>query len=102
LGYRHPDRKNYLYEDNYDFYNSETWLEIRTEVLERDGYRCRIPECDITENLQVHHIIPRMYKHLVEFDIDHLDNLITLCNWHHKLAERLVSLSGKIQEHRFL
>jgi ATP-dependent DNA helicase RecQ len=68
------------------------WNTIRTFVLKRDGYRC--VECGASQNLHVHHLVPR---HLG--GSDEPANLITLCAGCHatrhptlqvKLARRLL------------
>ena len=78
------------------FYASDEWRDISTEIMERDGFRCRL--CGSTENLTVHHIVPRMYKHLVNFDIDGEMNLVTLCWEHHHMADRKVDKWGMLIE----
>ena len=76
--------------------NSYRWQRLREQVKERDKYMC---QCCLRnypgtlrqieyENLSVHHIIS------LDTDIEkafELDNLITLCDRHHELAE-----AGKI------
>ena len=46
--------------------------------MHRDGYKCRVPGCTATANIDVHHIIFLMYggKNV-------LPNLLTLCEGHH-------------------
>lgn len=59
---------------------SESWTQIREEVLERDGYECQY--CNVGEPvaaLEVHHIVPVRLN-----GSDELDNLITLCCRCHK------------------
>ena len=87
----------YDYVSDEEFYQSEAWIEIKLEILERDGYECRV--CDSVENLSVHHIVPRKYKHLVEFDIDSEENLLTLCWDHHEMADRKVDKYGRRLEY---
>lgn len=70
------------------FRNRKVWRRKADEILERDYCCCRL--CLMagvvnSENLSVHHIIPLVQ----DFDkrLDN-DNLITLCRYHHELAER--------------
>lgn len=58
------------------------WLARVVRV--RDG-GCRFPECTRTRWVQIHHLV-----HWVDGGPTDLDNLITLCGYHH----RLVHLSG--------
>jgi len=59
----------------------EEWLNIRTQVLKRDGYRC--VNCGQTgTELHVHHIIPKS-----KGGTDELDNLVTLCVKCHSIQE---------------
>jgi len=82
----------FKYEDNRDFspefYDSIMWQEIREEILERDDFCCRV--CHSEKNLECHHIIPRRYYYLVNFDIDSFENLIILCSRCHELADRII------------
>jgi 5-methylcytosine-specific restriction endonuclease McrA len=52
--------------------NPDSYRKLRTDVLERDGWRCQ--HCGSAERLQVHHM--RLRSRLGD-DID--ENLITLC-----------------------
>lgn len=53
-------------------------------IRSRDG-GCRFPECDRTRWVQIHHLV-----HWADGGPTDVDNLITLCGFHH----RLVHLSG--------
>lgn len=53
---------------------------IRRLVLNRDG-ACTIDGCTSTYRLEVHHIVPRS-----EGGTHDLENLATLCWWHHHVA----------------
>lgn len=86
----------YSYTPDEKFYVSEEWFELKADILERDEYMCRL--CKRAEDLSVHHIIPRKYKHLVSFDIDSPDNLITLCWREHGMADRKLDRYGRIIE----
>lgn len=81
-----------LQSDFEDFYLSDEWRDMRADIIERDGFRCRV--CVKTEKLRVHHIIPRKYRYIAGIDIDHPSNLITLCNKHHEMADRKVDTWG--------
>jgi hypothetical protein len=65
------------------FYQSARWKETRREVLERDNHECQA--CGATENLDVHHIQP-VSAGGPRFE---LNNLVTLCDAHHKEWEGL-------------
>lgn len=52
--------------------NLQHYLEIRSQILLRDNFRCR--ECNFYKHLEVHHIIPRS-----KGGTDDPKNLITLC-----------------------
>ncbi|MCA1695663.1 MAG: HNH endonuclease, partial [Actinobacteria bacterium] len=54
------------------------WL--RCEVLERDDYVCSFPGCEHSRYLDIHHVIHWLFGGETE-----LDNLLTLCHYHHKL-----------------
>jgi 5-methylcytosine-specific restriction endonuclease McrA len=60
---------------------NEEFLEVRTAVLKRDGYRC--VNCGQTgTELHVHHIIPRS-----EGGTNDLGNLVTLCGRCHSIQD---------------
>jgi hypothetical protein len=50
----------------------------RKAVLARDHYRCTVPGCRATQNLDVHHLI-----HLAHGGTHETTNLTTLCDGHH-------------------
>ena len=52
---------------------------VRRRVLERDQYRCRIPGCRHTLDLEVHHILPR-----ADGGTHRPDDLVTNCGAHHR------------------
>ena len=52
--------------------NREQYGQLKTEVLNRDGWRCQ--GCGSTMNLQVHHLKKRS-----QLGWDVPDNLVTLC-----------------------
>ena len=69
------------------FRKSKTWQKKAQEIAERDKYLCRVCAKEGTikyDKLSVHHIVP------LEKDFDKRlenDNLITLCIYHHRMAE---------------
>ena len=73
------------------FRHTRDWLHKRAEIIERDGYRCRLCEEERRPRrynpgtLSVHHIIPMSEDWSRRLDGD---NLITLCSKHHEQAER--------------
>ena len=75
-----PGKKLYRqYAEKWDGQYPEKWGDIRQIVLERDEYRCA--NCQSTENLHVHHIVP-----LSLGGSNELSNLKTLCkNCHTRL-----------------
>lgn len=58
---------------DFDGFRDLFWPLITLYIKERDGERC--VDCGATENLEVHHIIPRKYG-----GSDHPANLKTLCH----------------------
>lgn len=68
------------------------WHQKSLSIRERDNYLCRICRLKLydtviqynSNELEVHHIVPLEIDETKAFDDD---NLITLCNYHHKLAE---------------
>jgi len=95
LGYVCPQKPK-LHGEHHDdtirqFRASGTWTRIRAEILERDGYRCRVcearhePRRYNPKRLSVHHIVP------LADDMSRAEdagNLITLCDKHHVQADR--------------
>lgn len=60
---------------------NEEWLNIRTQVLKRDHYRC--VNCGQTgTDLHVHHVVPKS-----KGGTEELDNLVTLCAKCHSIQE---------------
>jgi len=82
------------------FRNKNSWKKKRDLIKDRDKHLCRCCLADFVNapkqfnfsNLEVHHIIP--LEEDVSLGLDD-DNLITLCSYHHKLAENGV-ISRKI------
>lgn len=63
-------------------------------ILDRDGWRCAVPDCTQRHNLQVHHID---YRSRGGNDDD--SNRVTLCAFHHHHGEHggLLRVRGKVQ-----
>ncbi len=55
------------------------WL--RRQVLERDGHKCQFPGCETRRHLRIHHV-----EHWSRGGRTDLDNLTSVCNFHHKLV----------------
>jgi hypothetical protein len=53
---------------------------IRRAARERDGCRCRFPGCE-SRRTDLHHI-----QHWINGGRTDLDNLVSLCPWHHKVV----------------
>ncbi len=72
-------------------YYGPNWREQRRQARKRDGYtcyRCGITEIDLGIELDVHHIRPfREFGIPRHEEANHLDNLISLCNYCHKVTE---------------
>lgn len=71
-----------------EFRNTKKWQKKRKEIKERDNFLCQICLKENRfeyNNLSVHHIVPLIEDYNLRLDDD---NLITLCDYHHKLAER--------------
>ena len=71
--------------------NSE-WKDVRFAALARDHYRCTNPNCGGTQNLDVHHIIPRAQRPDLALI---LDNLTTLCEKCHITVHRIGVLNNR-------
>jgi 5-methylcytosine-specific restriction endonuclease McrA len=87
-----PLPKRQLRLKRYTGYSSQEWLELRDNIVGRDGHRCR--NCGTHETLEVHHWLP-----IAEFQdrVDHLgyattdhpliveqSGLVTLCKECHR------------------
>ena len=74
------------------FRKSKAWTNKSIEIRQRDRYLCRVCEANLYNTinqfnynkLEVHHITPVAEEYNKRLNND---NLITLCNYHHKLAE---------------
>jgi hypothetical protein len=70
---------------------------VKRHVLHRDGFRCRVPGCSATANIDVHHIKFRMHGGDNSFP-----NLITLCEGHHlAVHEGSLVIEGDATNARF-
>jgi predicted GNAT family acetyltransferase len=70
---------------------------LKRHVLHRDAYRCRVPGCSATANIDVHHI-----EFLMNGGKNTLTNLITLCEGHHlALHEGSLVIEGDATNARF-
>ena len=74
------------------FRKTKLWTNKSIEIRQRDKYLCRVcvnnlynTVCQYNySKLEVHHIVPVEEDYNKRLDND---NLITLCNYHHKMAE---------------
>lgn len=57
-------------------YLDPAYKQFRIDVLKRDNFKCRMPSCNSTKNLNVHHINPWSKAASLRYDIS---NGITLC-----------------------
>lgn len=78
--------------DKDKFRGKSAWKRKREEIKERDNFVCQVCVRNLynplriyeTDNLQVHHVIPLEKDYNKRLDND---NLITLCERHHEMAE---------------
>ncbi|MBL8775796.1 MAG: DUF222 domain-containing protein [Acidimicrobiales bacterium] len=72
---------------------------LRRELGIRDDGCCQFPGCDLLGRLHAHHIVHREHH-----GPNQLDNLITLCAFHHRLVHeggyRIEVLLGEVLVHR--
>jgi len=59
---------------------SPRYKEWRKSVCDRDGWKCKINNCDCNGRLEVHHILGFTEYPELRYDIN---NGITLCHYHH-------------------
>ena len=100
------ERRNATEEDRFRWTN--IWKKKREQIKQRDWYLCQVCirgayntiQLVTTNNLQVHHIVPLTERYDMRLAND---NLITLCPYHHRMAETgeipkeyLQSIVGKI------
>ena len=85
------------------FRNTQQWIDKRTHIKERDKYLCAACLNNLygtvrrinTNELSVHHIIPMAKAWELRLEDD---NLITLCRFHHELAEKGVIKPLQLKE----
>jgi hypothetical protein len=69
---------------------NESRENFRNGVFKRDGYRCVVPRC-VLDYKDAHHLIERRLWVLPEEKEGYfLDNGVTVCEYHHQLAEKNV------------
>ena len=94
-GHRCPYRtyKKKAYDTEADkFRKTKRWTNKSIEIRQRDRYLCRVCEADLYNTIQrftyneldVHHIVPINEDYNKRLDND---NLISLCRYHHKMAD---------------
>ena len=74
------------------FRKTKRWTDKSIEIRQRDRYLCRVCEANLyntirqinADKVEVHHIVPIAEDYNRRLDND---NLISLCNYHHKMAE---------------
>lgn len=74
------------------FRRSERWRRKSADIRTRDRYCCQICKRNLygakrieTEGISVHHIVPIAEDWDARLDDS---NLISLCGWHHEMAEK--------------
>jgi 5-methylcytosine-specific restriction endonuclease McrA len=68
---------------NSKYWRNKSDKELRPIILKRDGYKCSIEGCENTDNLHLHHILPKEhYAYLRHTE----SNCIILCPSHHKFG----------------
>ena len=85
-------RKRYKDSDADEFRGTGSWKNKSLEIRQRDRYLCKVCEAMLyntirqfnSEGIEVHHITPLAEDQSKRLDND---NLITLCQYHHKLAD---------------
>lgn len=85
------------------FRGTQAWKNKREEVKKRDNYVCQACIRNVertqrryeTDNLSVHHIVPIEEDYSLRLEND---NLITLCDIHHEMAEKGILNREKLRE----
>jgi 5-methylcytosine-specific restriction endonuclease McrA len=62
-------------------YGDPVYKKWRTDILKRDKFKCRMPQCNSKSRLQVHHIRPWSSASSLRYETS---NGITLCYNCHK------------------
>lgn len=86
-----------------NFRSSSAWKKKSEEIRERDFFLCQICLRERyktlkkynTENIEVHHIIKIKEDDTLKLDNN---NLISLCSYHHKLADEGIIPAAELQE----
>lgn len=87
--YKDFKKKINLVEEEKGSMSARRWRKIRERVIIRDLGCCRmclVNNFTETRTLEVHHLRKRVDREDLTYDFD---NLITLCNKHHKMLEDL-------------
>lgn len=87
-----PIRKRFNKTDKDKFRNTQTWQKKREDIKERDKGLCQVCIRKLYntikqytyKDIEVHHIIPLKEDYELRLEDD---NLISLCKYHHELAE---------------
>lgn len=78
--------------ENYERLEGAEYTQIRKKVLSRDGHQCI--NCDSTENLEVHHIVP-----LSKSGTNEISNLVSVCpDCHYKIHGKTPTEKAETQE----
>lgn len=85
------------------FRKSALWTRKSLEIRQRDKYLCKVCINNLYntintynyDKLEVHHIVPINEDYNKRLDND---NLITLCNYHHKMADKGMIPRGELFE----
>ena len=89
-----PRRNNYKDVTEEDkFRSTYVWQKKRENIKQRDNYLCQVCIRKLYntlkqynyEDIQVHHIVPLKEDYELRLEDD---NLISLCKYHHELAEK--------------
>ncbi len=66
----------------------------RQRLIQRDGPLCRFPGCR-RDGEEIHHVVPEALG-----GSNRLDNLVLLCNFHHRAIHRLIQIPAPDQKRR--
>lgn len=61
-------------------YEDPVYKQWRIQIFKRDKFKCQMPGCNSSKNLQAHHIIKWSTASSLRYEIN---NGITLCRFHH-------------------
>lgn len=90
---RKPIRKSYKKTEEDRFRNTKAWQRKRDNIKDRDKGLCQVCIRKIYNtikrynymDIEVHHIVPLRENYELRLEDD---NLISLCKYHHELAEK--------------